>query len=301
MKARLLCVMALSAVAIELPAGPAWAQDTKDNPEAAAIGKSAAAFVEAFHNADAKSLAAHWTMDGDFTDQTGRNVKGHAAIEKSFTELFTHQKGLKLRINSLSLRFVSPEIAIEDGTTEVFSPDGAPPSRARFTIVHAKKDGQWRLCSVREAALPTPSNYQHLRGLDGIIGTWGAETPRGEVERISLAWSDNQNFIVASLKTTVKNVTLGSAKLTIGWDPMAKQIRSWMFDASGGFGEGIWAKDGGKWLIKTSAVLQDGKKATATYVFRPVDANSIAWQVTERSIDGNSLPDTKEITMKRLK
>ena len=28
----------------------------------------------------------------------------------------------------------------------------------------------------------------------------------------------------------------------IGWDPAAKQIRSWEFDSEGGFGEGTWGE-----------------------------------------------------------
>ncbi len=35
--------------------------------EEAAILKNAEAFVEAFHNGDAKALAAFWTPDGDYT------------------------------------------------------------------------------------------------------------------------------------------------------------------------------------------------------------------------------------------
>lgn len=302
MRTLLLRILALPAAAIWLTASPAWAQGDKDNRvDEAAIAKNAAAFVEAFHNGDAKTLAAQWTTDGDLTDQTGRNVKGRAAIEKSFQGIFSQQKDLKLRINSMSLRFVSPDVAIEDGTTEVFSPDGLPPTRARFTIVHAKKDGQWALCSVREAPVPAPSNVEQLQGLAGLIGAWGADTPKGESERITFAWSDNQNFIVGTLKTTVKNVPLGSAKLTIGWDPAAKQIRSWMFDATGGFGDGSWVKEGGKWVGKTHSVLQNGKKGMATYNLRRVDGSTIAIQVTDRSLDGNAIPDTKEIMLKRIK
>src|SRR5437763_17088492 len=87
---------------------------TKDQE---AIAKSAEAFVEAFHKGDAKALAAFWTADGDYTDQRGRHLKGQEAIEKAFKAFFTENKGLKLRINSDSLRFATPEVAIEDGTT----------------------------------------------------------------------------------------------------------------------------------------------------------------------------------------
>ena len=30
----------------------------------------------------------------------------------------------------------------------------------------------------------------------------------------------------------------------IGWDPVAKQIHSWVFDSDGGYGEGTWTHKG---------------------------------------------------------
>src|SRR6202022_1659083 len=122
----------------------------KEKPaEEATLLKNAEAFVEAFHKGDAKALAAFWTAEGDYTDQRGRQFKGREAIEKTFRELFAENKGLKLRINIDSLRFPTADVAIEDGTTEVSPANGAPPSRARYSIVHVKKDGQWLIESVR--------------------------------------------------------------------------------------------------------------------------------------------------------
>src|SRR5258708_16446439 len=90
------------------------------NPkDKAAIAKKADEFVDAFHKGEAKALAAFWTPDGDYTDQTGRNLKGREAIAKAFQGFFAENKGLKLRIDSDSLRFVTQDVAIEDGTTSV--------------------------------------------------------------------------------------------------------------------------------------------------------------------------------------
>src|SRR5262249_5082346 len=87
--------------------------------EEEALVKQAEAFVAAFHKGDAKAVAAFWMADGDYTDQTGKQMKGRAAIEKAFKEFFAENKGLKLRIDILSLRFVTPDVAFEEGTTEV--------------------------------------------------------------------------------------------------------------------------------------------------------------------------------------
>src|SRR5262249_14967778 len=148
----------------------------------------------AFGKGDAKALAAFWTPEGDFTDLTGHKLVGREAIEKAFAELFAEHKGLDLRIDITGLRFVTAEVAVEDGTTSVLHPDGAPPARSRYTIVHVKKDGKWLLESVRQAAYTPPSNYEHLKGLEWLIGEWVDDVPGGEAARISFEWTDNQNF-----------------------------------------------------------------------------------------------------------
>jgi uncharacterized protein (TIGR02246 family) len=117
-------------------------QTEGDSKDKTALQKNGEAFVEAFHKGDARALAAFWTPDGDYTDETGRHLKGREAIEKAFQQYFAENKGLKLRIDSQSLRFVTPDVAIEDGITEVISPNGEPPSRTRYSIVHARKEGQ---------------------------------------------------------------------------------------------------------------------------------------------------------------
>jgi uncharacterized protein (TIGR02246 family) len=298
MKSRMLKFFALPVFVMSLCAARGFADDAK---ESEAIQKQGEAFVEAFHKGDAKAVAAFWTTDGDYTSQTGRQIKGREAIEKVFTDLFGENKGLKVRINSGAMRFVTPDVAIEDGVTEVFPADGGPPSRARYTNVHVKKDGQWLLSSVRDSVFTPPNNHEHLRGLDWAIGDWASENDKGPVERISLSWSEGQNWIVGTFSTTIRSISLGSIKQWIGYDPAAKRIRSWSFDDSGAFGEGAWTKDGAKWVIKTSSVLQDGKKATATYTVGQVDADTITLQSTDRTVDGNPVPDMKEVKLKRLK
>ena len=90
-------------------------------------------------------------------------------------------------------------------------PDGGPPGRVRYTIVHVKKDGEWALESVRDAPFTPPSNYEHLRGLEWSVGDWASDGDKGEAERLSVSWSENRNFIHATFTTTLKGVSVGSA------------------------------------------------------------------------------------------
>jgi uncharacterized protein (TIGR02246 family) len=277
------------------------AQPADPAGEKAALQKNGEAFVEAFQKGDASAVAAFWVPDGDYTNQTGHQLKGRKAIETAFKAFFSENKGVKVQIESDSLRFVTPDVAIEDGTTTVATPDAGPPSRARYTIVHVKKDGRWFLSSVREAPFAPPGNFEKLRGLEWAIGNWDAENDRGEAEHLSLSWADNQNFIVGTFRATVKNVSVGAATHWVGWDPQTKRIRSWIFDATGGFGEGAWSRAGDKWTIKTTSVLQDGKKAAAMIVLGRIDADTLSLQSTKRTVDGQAVPDTKVMKLKRAK
>jgi uncharacterized protein (TIGR02246 family) len=289
------------AALLALPNRPAPAQEAKGNAEDKnAIAKRAEAFVAAFHKADAKALAAFWTEDGDYTQDTGRVLKGREAIEKAFAELFSENKGLKLRIDSASLRFVTPDVALEEGVNAVIPPDKSPPDRGRYAIVHVKKDGQWYLASVRESAFAPPSNYENLRPLDWIIGEWMDDSAGSEVARVMFTWTDDQNFITSSYSTAVKNVVVTAGTQWIGWDPAGKRIRSWSFGSDGDFGEGDWRPETDKLTIKSITTLRDGRKALATNLIKRIDPNTITWESRERSVEGKSLPDIPAVRMKRL-
>jgi uncharacterized protein (TIGR02246 family) len=300
MRNPLLWFTALVVVTISLTAPPATAGQPQGDPkDLAAIQKNAESFIETFQRGDAKGLAAFWAPDGDYTDQTGRHLKGRTALEKAFQQFFAENKGLKLGINSASLRFLTPEVAIEDGTTEVIPPDGGPPSRARYTIVHVKKDGEWRLGSVRDASLPPGGNYEHLRDLEWLIGDWAEEGGKGEVERLSFSWAEGQSFLTGSFTKTVRNVALANAKQWIGWDPLAKNLRMWMFDASGAFADGSWTREDNKWVIKINTVFPDGKKGTSALILTRVNGDTLTLQGKDRNVDGKPIPDSQAVTLRR--
>lgn len=301
MRMHLCRFLAIPALIFCLAARPAAAQTSEGNPrDKEEIAKNAERFVAAFHKGDAKALAAFWDADGHYTEQTGRQIKGRDAIEKLFQGMFSENKGLKMRIDSDTLRFVTPDVAIEEGTTGVIHANGGPPSRTRYTIVHVKKDGKWLLSSVRDAAYTPSSNHEHLRGLAWAVGTWLSDPSKGDHDRLSFTWAEHRNFLISSFSSNFKNIKVASATQWIGWDPAAKSIRSWIFDGNGGFGEGAWTKDGNKWIIKTHSLFPDGTKLTATYTLTPGPDATLTLDVTGRTVDGNALPDRKEIKLKRV-
>jgi uncharacterized protein (TIGR02246 family) len=303
MKVRAFTLLALPALLAGLAVQPSWAEDVKDPAvEKAALIKASEAFIEAFHKGDARAVAAFWAPDGDYIDQTGRHLKGREDIEKAFAVFFKENKGLKLRIDSDALRFVTGDVALEDGVTSVIPADGGPPSRARYTIVHVKKDGQWLLGSVRDTAYSPPTHYEHLRDIEWLIGSWADAGEKGAVVRIDYSWAKDQNFIVSTFTTTFKNIFIGGGTQWIGYDAANKQIRSWAFELNGGFGEGTWTGGEGKgWTIKTNATTHDGAKVTASTIIKPVDADTFTLQIKDLTVGGKPVPDSGEIKMKRQK
>lgn len=280
------------------------AKDAKEAKEPSedekALHDRATAMIAAFNKGDAKALAEFWTPDGDYTDEVGNHYKGRKEIEESFEKLFAAGKGAELRVHPRSRRLIRPDVAIIDGEMEVIPPGGGLPTTARYTTVNVKQDGEWLIESVREAPAVAPSHGGKLDALEWLIGSWADEGEKGPGTKLSFAWAENNNFIVGSYTTTLKEVPVSGATQWIGWDEAQKKVRSWSFDSTGGFSEATWTRDGDRRVSKTTMTLRDGKKLTSTNVVTRIDADHITWQSTNRSLEGKELPDTREVKLKRV-
>lgn len=267
----------------------------------AEVTKTAEAFVVAFGKGDANAVAAFWAPEGDYMDLTGRLLKGREAIAADFANLFAENKGLTVRIEVGSVRFPTPDTAIEDGVTSVMAPGGGLPNRAHYTNFLVKKDGKWLLSSVRESAYIPPNNYEKLRQFEWVLGEWAEDVKEGHAGRVVFEWTPDSNFIIASRAVAVSDQLLFNGTERIGWDPAAKLVRSWSFEADGGFSEGTWTREGDNtWIVTVSSVLRSGSLMTSRTVVKRVDADTITWQATRQVLDGKPLPDTQMVTMKRV-
>ena len=293
----LLAILTLASFHQSLLPASAADQETADKE---ALFNNAKALVDAFEKGDAKAVAAIWDEDSDYVDLTGRNLRGRTAIEDAFKDFFAENKGLKLRLDVKSVRFVTPDMAIEDGISSVTSPDGGPPNQARYSNVHVKKDGQWVLESVREAPYAPPGSYEHLRGLQWAVGEWVDDGDGPEIDHATFEWSPDGNFLISTQDVTVKDTLVPHSTEWIGWDPATSQIHSWSFLGDGSIGENTWSSEGDQWIIKTNAILPDGKKLAATNIVTRSGPDTITWQSKDRTLDGKALPDTAEIKMKRV-
>ena len=265
-----------------------------------AKGKRAAEFIAAFDKGDAKAAAAFWAPEATFVDQTGRETKGRAAIEKLYEKAFAQQKGAKLAVTVTSTRQISPDVVLEDGTTEITPSDGGPGTIARFSAILVKKEGEWFFESVRESVALPPTNVEHFGDIDWLIGDWTGENDKGESGTASYAWAENQNFIVSSFATTLNGVPVFGGTQWIGWDAVDKQIRSWSFYSGGGAGQASWSKGSDKWMLTTTARTADGRKVSGTNVLTKVDADHATWQMTKLTVDGEVKPEPQLLKLKRV-
>jgi uncharacterized protein (TIGR02246 family) len=296
MKNLLTVFSVLAASILWLSAGALWADQAEDE---AAIRKSVESYTEAFNKQDAKTLAAHWSPEAVYTDPvTGDSVTGREAIEQQFTSNFEKLKGAKLETAVASIRFVSPNVAVEHGTARVVVGQENPAESA-YTAIHVKRDGKWLIDRVTEEDVPElVSNYEKLKDLEWMIGTWVDEDEQSSV-KATCQWSKNRNFIVRSFSISVGDRLDKSGMQIIGWDPASKQIRSWVFDSDGGIGEGVWTNKGDKWYVTAKDTSADGQKLTSQNVITVIDKDRFTWQSVDRQVDGHLLPNIDEIVVFR--
>jgi len=281
------------------PQAPASSAAPHKGQDEKALHVCAAAYIKAFNAGDAKKISTAWTPDGDFLDASGKLLRGRQAIEKDFASFFAENPGVKLELQCEQIRFPAPGVAIEDGVAHLRSAAGETLGSSRFTITHVQRNGQWLMACVREAPYQPECNDEHLRDLEWLIGTWTAKSGSRTVALTS-EWTANMNFI--SRKYTVKegNKVFKKGLQIIGWDPTAGNIRAWVFDGDGGFGEETWGFDSKTWVIEANGVQRDGRKTSATNLITPLGSSAYTWQSVDRTLDGAALPDTAVVTLTRV-
>ncbi|MEX2168965.1 MAG: SgcJ/EcaC family oxidoreductase [Pirellulales bacterium] len=266
----------------------------------AAIRASVEKYVESYNRRDSKSMAAMWSPEAVYTNpQTGEGIVGQEAIAKQFDYEFAGAEDAKLVVVVDSIEFVSPNVAIEKGSATV-SYSEFPPEETTYTVVHVKREGKWLIDRVSETKVPAPphSNYGQLKELEWMIGSWIDEDQTASI-RTDCQWTKNKNFMTRSFAAVVGDQVEMSGMQVVGWDPAAKQIRSWVFDSEGGFGEGTWTKKDDKWFITSKGTLPDGRKSSAIHVITMIDDDSYTWQSTDRQVDGEILPNVEEVMIVR--
>lgn len=253
-----------------------------------------------FNEGDAKGLAACWTENGEFVGPAGARTIGRESIEKQFKESFAARKGAsKLQLHLTHLRLVNEGLALVEATVE-FTPPIAIGGVGMSDFVLVSQGGRWLIESAHETIAHLPPQTNHLKDFDWLVGDWASEPSNtGIILRTACDWTANQAFLIRKFKVEGKEAILHGGTEVIGWDPRTNQIRSWVFDSDGGFGENVWVHDGNCWLIKYSGTLADGSEASATQILTKVDATTATLQSRDRIVNGASQPDIPATELKR--
>jgi uncharacterized protein (TIGR02246 family) len=258
-------------------------------------------YVESYNRRDSKSMAGMWSPEAVYQDpSTGEGVVGREAIAKQLDYVFAGSEDAKLSVTIDSIDFVSPNVAIEKGVADITYSEGEP-ERFQYSAVHVKRDGQWLLDRVSEVEVPPPppSHYEQLKELEWMVGRWIDEDETATIQT-DCEWTKNKNFLTRSFAVVVGDQVGMSGMQVIGWDPAAKQIRSWVFDSDGTFGEGTWSRAEDTWTIKQVGTLPDGKKTSATNIIKRLDDDTCTWQSIDRMVDGELQPNIEEVVIVRV-
>ncbi len=271
------------------------AKDAKRADDEAAIRKATADFIKVFEKGDAKAVAASWTEEGEYIGDEGTTIRGRAAIEAAYAKAFAKKKNPKVEITIESIRFPSKDTAIEEGYAKSYKTDADHPTTARYSVLHVREGGKWLMALLRE----WPDEAVSLRDLDWLIGTWEAKTDETEV-RTKYEWDAKKNSIHCQITIKMKDRNISATQVLLK-DPRTGGLRSWVFDDDGNFGDGAWTREGKGWVIEASGVQSDGGEVTAKNLMTPVDKDTFTWQSTERTLDGNPLPNIPPVKVKRVK
>ena len=137
----------------------------------AAIRAATRDYVAALDRGDGPALAALWTPDGDIVDDEGQVVNGREAVGR-ITPPTKDAPRRAIQIHDTKLRFLSADVAVEDGVVEVTPPGGTQPHRGWFAAIWVRHEGSWKLSGLRESRISSPQDATMLEDLGWMVGDW---------------------------------------------------------------------------------------------------------------------------------
>lgn len=256
-------------------------------------------YLLAINSGDASAAADYWSETGHMLSADGTRLVGRAAIKEDLEAFLRDNAGRQVGVQDVSIRFLTPTVAVEEGEATIVGSDGEAAS-STYQAIHVKQEGTWKLESLRETEIAQPpSGRDHLKELAWLIGEWVDQDEESSIET-SCRWTSNGNFITRSFTVVVGDTIEMEGTQVIGWDPHRNRIRSWVFDSAGGFGEGSWTRSGDRWTVKNKFQLPDGRQGRSTNTFTYVDEDTFKWQSKNRVVGDERLPDVDAVAVQRV-
>jgi uncharacterized protein (TIGR02246 family) len=300
------CMVAVTALTLVvvgvgfLVAQPKGTKGADREADKQAVEKLIKANIEAFNNRDAAAIAAHWTDEGEYIRNDGDPVRGRADIQKGYAEFFKTLKGKStVEVQTDNLRFPSADSAVSEVTLRLKNEQGQVIASSWRNTLLVRENGQWKVALVQEWDRDN-SLDDTLKDLEWLIGTWRMDTKDRDVTT-TYEWDENKTFIRGKYTVKQGGKVVESGMQIFGRDNAEGGIRSWVFQSDGGFGDGLWTRDGKNWTVDFGGVTADGKKLSATVNYVRVNPETFTWQSVQQTVDGQPIADAQPIKVTKQK
>ena len=256
----------------------------KNPRDEAAILRASKDYLAALERGDGAAIAEFWTTEGTYVDEMGQVTKARDLVSKAGATKSTGRPSAT--VSNVTLRFVTPDVAIEEGSCTC----GSQSLQGRFSATWVRQNDRWRLDSLREWRTRVASNSNHLTPLEPFVGEWVSQA-NNRTTRVTVKWNSSKTFLGRELVVTTDGKESFRGTQQIGWDPLSGEIRSWTFNSDGSRTEGVWSLEGNAWMVASDGVLPDGELSTATHIFKFQDKNTIVFKSISGEIGGKPTPD----------
>jgi uncharacterized protein (TIGR02246 family) len=258
------------------------------------------AYVNAYNQKDVDKLVELFTDDGTLVDSENVATRGREAIAREFSEAFAERSTYTLSGKSDYVRLITPDVAQAEGESRLVSPKEATIAN-RFVALLARKGDAWKIVEIRESAAPAASvtPYERLKELEWMVGDWVDESDDVQVTS-TVRWGQGKAYLLRDYSVQIKGEPATSGLMIIAWDPQTQQIRSWIFNADGGRGEGSWTRaTDNQWVVKANGTTGEGQATSATQVISLVNKDAVKTSSTDRVTGGEIAPDVDDVIMVR--
>lgn len=264
------------------------------------VADTVAAYVAAYNQKDAAKLAALFKEDGMLIDSDNVATSGREAINQQFADGFAEPSTYTLQADIERIRQITSDVAQAEGVARLVAPKEATIAK-RFVALFAREGEAWKIAEIRDFPAPVDSltPYERLKELEWMVGDWVDEAEDVQVSS-TVRWGRGKAYLIRDYSVQVKGEPATSGIMILAWDPQSEQIKSWIFNADGGRGEGTWTRAAdNQWVVKAHGSTGDGRPTSATQIIRQVNKDAIRTSSTDRVVGDEIASDIDDVIMVR--